>query len=80
MDRLRRLHLVARSTYYLGWITVFLAALLHVVRLDRLPLNISTRNLLEAGFLFFLACAASELRAQGVAADDIAHTARGRAA
>jgi hypothetical protein len=80
MDRLRRLHLMARSTYYLGWITAFLAALLHVVRLDRLPLNISTRNLLEASFLFFLVCAASELRAQGVAADEMVHPARGQAA
>jgi hypothetical protein len=70
MDRLKRLHLTARSTYYLGWITAFLAALFHLIKHDNLllPINISSRNLLEASVVFFLACAASELRAQGIAA------------
>jgi hypothetical protein len=81
MDRLKRLHLTARSTYYLGWITAFLAAVLHLVRLDNLLLavNISSRNLLEASIVFFLACAASELRAQALAAQ-MPHAVQGQKA
>lgn len=83
MDRLTRLHITGRSTYYLGWIMAFVAALVHFVRLDRILMhvNLSPRNLLEASLLFFLACAASELRALDIAATgQMPRATRGQAA
>ena len=62
MDHLARLHLVARITYYLGWITAILGALMHVAKID-IWLSASLRNLLEASFLLFVICIASEIRA-----------------
>jgi hypothetical protein len=32
MDRLARLHLVARITYYLGWIAAILAGVVHIAK------------------------------------------------
>jgi uncharacterized membrane protein YidH (DUF202 family) len=65
MDRLARLHLVARITYYLGWIAAILAGGLHIDKfgtaLER-AVNLSDRNLLEASFLLFVMCMASEVR------------------
>jgi hypothetical protein len=77
------LDVTGRSTYYLGWITALAAALIHFARLDRLlvPVNLSTRNLLEASVIFFLACAASELRALDIAATgQMPRATRGQAA
>jgi hypothetical protein len=62
MDHLARLHLVARITYYLGWITAILGALMHVAKIETL-LSAYPRNLLEASFLLFVICIASEIRA-----------------
>jgi hypothetical protein len=62
MDHLARLHLVARITYYLGWITAILGALMHVAKIDTL-LSASPRNVLEASFVSFVICIASEIRA-----------------
>ncbi len=65
MDRLARLHLVARITYYLGWIAAILAGVLHIAKigsaLER-AVNLSDRNLLQASFLLFVMCMASEVR------------------
>jgi len=65
MDRLARLHLVARITYYLGWTAAILAGVLHIAKigsaLER-AVNLSDRNLLEASFLPFVMCMASEVR------------------
>jgi hypothetical protein len=83
MDRLTRLYMAGRSTYYLGWITAFAAALVHFARLDRIlvPVSLSTRNLLEASVIFFLACAASELRVLDIAATgQMPRATRGQAA
>jgi hypothetical protein len=65
MDRLTRLHLVARITYYLGWIAAILAGVVHIAKLGsalQRAVNLSDRNLLEASFLLFAMCMASELR------------------
>jgi hypothetical protein len=64
MDNITRLHLVARITYYLGWITAVCGALAHfnVAEKTFLALQLSQRNLFEASLLFFLICVASTLR------------------
>ena len=83
MDRLSRLHITGRSTYYLAWFTGFVAALVHFARLDKIlvHVNLSPQNLLEASLLFFLACAASELRALDIAASgQMPRATRGQAA
>ena len=83
MDRLNRLHVTAKTTYYLAWITGFAAVLLHLFRLNRLllPLNLSPRNLLEGSLLLFVACAAAEMRALNIAAkDQMPQVRRGQAA
>jgi len=41
MDHLARL-LVARTTYYLGWLTAILAALMHVVKIVTLLKRIAS--------------------------------------
>jgi hypothetical protein len=66
MDHLARLNLVARITYYLGWIAAILAGLVRIAKfgsaLERM-VNLSDRNLLEASLLLFVICVASALRA-----------------
>jgi hypothetical protein len=62
MDHVARLHLVARTTYYLGWITAILGALMHVAKIETL-LSAWPRNFLEASFLLFVICMACEIRA-----------------
>ena len=67
----------------MGWIMAFAAAVVHFARLERILLhvNLSPRNLLEASLLFFLACAASELRALDIAATgQMPRATRGQAA
>jgi hypothetical protein len=58
MERSIRLQLVARATYYLGWIAMILATLMDVAKISRL-LTQSSRNVLEASFLLFVICIAS---------------------
>jgi len=73
MDSVQRLRLAARVTYYLGWISAVCGVLVHftvAVGLFRsLEINfprftdwVLKRNLFEASVMFFLICAASELR------------------
>jgi hypothetical protein len=46
----------------LGWITAILGALMHVAKIETL-LSAWPRNFLEASFLLFVICMASEIRA-----------------
>jgi hypothetical protein len=62
MERVARLRLVARATYYLGWIATILAILMDVAKIATL-LTASPRNVLEASFLLFVICMASGIRA-----------------
>jgi hypothetical protein len=62
MDHLARLQLAARTTYYLGWLTAILAALMHIAKIATL-LSASPRNVLEASLLLFVICMASGVRA-----------------
>ncbi len=66
MGRFARLNLIARITYYLGWIAAIIAALLHIAKFGsalQRTVNVSDRNLLQASLLLFAICMASELRA-----------------
>ena len=65
MDRSARLHLVGRTTYYVGWITLAGGGLVHlnVARTLFLAVNLTKRNLFEVSVVCFLICIASELRA-----------------
>lgn len=68
MDRLARLHWVGRITYYIGWIIALVAGLLHIARPGGMRMiNVTDRNLLEASFLLFVICMASEIRAAALA-------------
>lgn len=68
MDRLARLQLVARTTYYLGWIAAIFATLMHFAKIASF-LTASPRNILEASFLLFVICMASGIRAGSLAND-----------
>ena len=65
MGHLIRMQLVARITYYVGWIALACGALVHVNVARGLFANLamSQRNLFEVSVVCFLICAASELRA-----------------
>ena len=68
MERVSRLQLVSRITYYLGWLATALGALSHFGLGQRLDaINLPQRNLLEAGVILFIICMASELRARAAA-------------
>jgi len=60
-----RLHLVAKVTYYLGWIALVFGGLVHFRVAEPLfdAINVTKRNLFEASVVCFLICMASELRA-----------------
>ena len=60
-----RLHLVAKVTYYLGWIALVCGGLVHFRVAETLfdAINVTKRNLFEASVVCFLICMASELRA-----------------
>ena len=60
-----RLQLVARSTYYLGWITLLLGGLIHFKILKSLfiILSLSKRNLFEISVVLFVISLASGVRA-----------------
>jgi len=73
MDHARRLQMVARACYYLGWALALFAFADVALKLDKsliASIGISGRNLLEASFLFFLICTASQVRAIGAAPDE----------
>ena len=65
MDHLARLQLTARTTYYMGWLTAILAALMHGAKIATL-LSASPRNVLEASFLLFVISMASAIRTVAV--------------
>jgi hypothetical protein len=65
MHSFSRLQLVARVTYYLGWVAAVCGGLVHLTIGTALfrSLTLSKRNLLEISLFFFIVAAASELRA-----------------
>lgn len=65
MDRVTRLQLIGRITYYLGWISAICGALVHFNIATRMfvSLGLPQRNLFEASVMLFLICMASEVRA-----------------
>ena len=71
MDRYARLVLVARVTYYVGWIALVCGAVFHFVLATAgtlfVAIRIFPRTLFEASLLLFIICIASELRALGAA-------------
>jgi hypothetical protein len=60
-----RLRLVARATYYLGWIALLLGGLIHfnIGKSMFVALNLSKRNLFEISLVLFIICMASGVRA-----------------
>jgi hypothetical protein len=65
MDSATRLQLVARVSYYIGWVSALCGTLVHfgLGAASSRSINISARNLLEASLMFFLISAVSVLRA-----------------
>ena len=81
MERVTRLQLVSRITYYLGWLASAIGALSHFWIGSRLEaINLSQRNLFEASVLFFIICMASELRTRVAAGNVISNGPRRQAA
>jgi hypothetical protein len=84
MDRVNRLHAIARACYYLGWIVTALAVICRVVRPLEVWLSNTTRitgrNLVETGLLLFIICVASEVRAIAASASEAPAKARAQAA
>jgi hypothetical protein len=65
MDSFNRLQLIARVTYYLGWIAAVCGGLVHftsAVAIFR-SIALTKRNLFEASMFFFVVAIASALRA-----------------
>lgn len=64
MDSANRLQLVARVSYYLGWIAALLGAIVHFGLGSAMfhSMQISQRNLFEGSLMLFLISAASVLR------------------
>ncbi len=75
MGHFGRLLLVARVTYYLGWIALLCGGLAHLNIATRLflAMNLSQRNLLEIGITCFVICMASELRARDSVGADVSN-------
>ena len=65
MDRLARLHLIGRITYYVGWIALFCGGLLqlNIAKAFFLAISLTKRNLFEISIVCFVICMASEVRA-----------------
>ena len=65
MDHSARLHLVAKVTYYVGWIALLLGGVYHLNIATNLflAMRLPQRNLFEMSVMCFLICIASELRA-----------------
>ena len=70
MDHAGRLKLVAKVSYYVGWIALICGGLFHVniARGLFMAVNLPQRNLFELGVACFVICIASELRAHTPAA------------
>jgi len=64
MDSSVRLQLVARITYYLGWITAICGGVVHFfgVVAAKFPVTLGQRNLFEATVLLFIISIASATR------------------
>lgn len=64
MDSVNRLQLVARVTYYFGWLSALFGALVHfhLGTAMFLAVRLAKRNLFEASVLLFLISAVSALR------------------
>jgi hypothetical protein len=75
-----RLQLVARATYYLGWITMLLGGLIHfnIGRSFFVALNLSKRNLFEVSVVLFVICLASGVRALAAAGNVVPVEANSR--
>lgn len=73
MDHFVRLQLVGRITYYVGWIALVCGGLVHLNIATTLfaTMQLSQRNLFEAGVVCFLICIASELRAHDFAGKEM---------
>ena len=78
MDHFDRLQLVARVTYYLGWISLLLGGLVHfnIAKSFFLALHLSKRNLFEVSVAFFVICLASGVRALIPAGHEVPVAAR----
>jgi hypothetical protein len=78
MGHVDRLQLVARTTYYLGWITLLLGGLIHfnIGRSFFVALNLSKRNLFEVSVVLFVICLASGVRALLAAGHEVPVVAR----
>lgn len=65
MDHVTRLQMLARATYYLGWLAAICGALVHFNVAMKLfvKIGLPQRNLLEAAVVLFLISMASALRA-----------------
>ena len=65
MDHVTRLQMLARVTYYLGWLAAICGALVHfnIGMKVFTAIGLPQRNLLEAALLLFLISMASALRA-----------------
>ena len=74
MGHFARLQLVARITYYAGWIALACGSLVHlnVARTLFVSVGLSQRNLFEVSVVCFLICVASELRALAVRDNEVA--------
>jgi hypothetical protein len=69
MDRSARLHLVARITYYVGWLTLLCGGLVHlnIAKTLFVAMSLTKRNLFEVSVTCFIICVASEIRVLGSA-------------
>lgn len=65
-----RLQLIGKVTYYLGWIALFCAGVVHlnIARGLFIAMSLSQRNLFEVSVVCFLISMASELQARHWAA------------
>ena len=68
MGHFARLQLIARVTYYVGWIALLCGGLTHINIATGffVAMRLPQRNLLEVSVMCFLICIASELRARDV--------------
>jgi hypothetical protein len=73
MDHTARLQLIGKVTYYVGWITLVCAGLVHlnIARTLFASMQLSQRNLFEVGVACFLISIASELRARDAAGREL---------
>jgi len=78
MDHNGRLQLIGRVTYYLGWIALLCAGLVHlnIAKTMFMAMQLSQRNLFEVAVICFLISIASELRARDLVAKEMPSTLR----